>query len=269
MKRMIIGLFVAAALLFLLGRGRVTASQEGGPSPTRDENAQLAEQVKVLESELKALTDKYEQSAGFSDTKYVLRIQRHYEEYYEKVLSTQTNMMWAVGILLTVLLGVAGVFSVRQFDRQIDFTTRRVAAEQRVEFERRLEADLRKLEKENDERVTKAVHKLDLQRDYDKKTSWGVTCIALNQLGDAVQAFREALEIYLRDKDHEVFAKEQAAQVIRNLFTVIGRRAGDKFNESAKKELQLSVYKELKEELSLAAESHEDLARMLSETEHS
>jgi RNA polymerase-interacting CarD/CdnL/TRCF family regulator len=280
MKRTIIGLLVAAALLFLLGRGKVTASQEGGPSPTRDETAQLAERVKLLESEVKALTDKYEQSAGFSDTEYVLRIQRHYEEYYEKVLSTQTNMMWAVGILLTVLLSVAGLFSFRQFDRQIDFTSRRVAAEQRVEFERRLEADLKELEKRNNRQVSRvieeitkrtdqALKKLELSGMFYREHDRGLAFAALGQHKESIAGMRRAVELYAMNKERGIVGKETVRSVIANLFRAIYRMDNEKFEDNAKKELGRDFYKNLSEELALAASSYVSLAPLLDGSERS
>ncbi len=280
MKRTIVSLLVATALLFLLGRGRVTASQEGGPSPTRDETAQLAERVKVLESELKALTDKYEQSVGFSDTEYVLRIQRHYEEYYEKVLSTQTNMMWAVGILVAVLLGVAGVFSVRQFDRQIDFTTQRVAAEQRVEFERRLEADLKELEKRNNRQVSKVIEeitkridqelkKLELSGMFYREHDRGLAFAALGQHKESVAGMRRAVELYVMNKERGIVGKEVVGPVIANLFRAIYRMDNEKFKDNAKEELEHDLYKDLSEELALAASSYGSIASLLDGSESS
>jgi len=180
--------------------------------------AQLDERVKTLESQVEELSDKYKQSAGFSDTEYVLRVQRHYEEYYEKVLRTQTNMMWAVGSLLTFLLGIAGFFSLRQFDRQIKFTALKVAAEQRVEFERRLETDLKELEMKNSKQVSDAITELSLTSKVLRFFDCGLIFAALKQYDKSIDDFRAGIVLYMSKRKLGGVPKDIISTSISNLF---------------------------------------------------
>lgn len=162
-------------------------------------------------------------------------------------------MMWAVGILLTVLLSVAGLFSFRQFDRQIDFTSRRVAAEQRVEFERRLEADLKELEKKNSALVSQAIEDLQLESRFALRMTWGAIFVSLKDPNESVDSFSHAVKLYASERGRTVLTKKQGTHALNNLCIAIKMRDKDDFEESLKKKLQEEPYNDLREELDLAA----------------
>ena len=172
-------------------------------------------------------------------------------------------MMWAVGSLLTVLLGIAGFFSLRQFDRQIKFTALSVAAEQRVEFERRLETDLKKLEMKNSKQVSDSITKLTLKINLAQCFDSGLIFAALKDYEQSVENFRSALELYVSKEKPADVEKDLIILSICNLFRSMQNQDKDHFRQNAQEELKSEIYKKLDEELVLAAPQFLPLGKVL------
>ena len=216
------------AVVGLCSFGPTTPSRGYAQDPP-DEEARLRQRVQVLESQLQGLLEKYERSAGFRDTEYILRVQKQYEEYYEKALDTQVYTISAIGIILTVLVAFAGRFSFQIFDRQIDYTVRGVAAELRRSFEEKLEGELKILEEKNThqvsstvdqlrEKITHTIQDMEYENNVRREFDSGLIFAALDQFEDSVGSFRNALELYAANRARGVVTKERGATCISNLF---------------------------------------------------
>jgi tetratricopeptide (TPR) repeat protein len=243
------------------------------PEPAQ-EHSQLTDRVAALENQVRELQERYQQSAGFSDTEYILRVQSQYEQYYEKVLNTQTNTLWGVGILLTVLLAIGGRFTFRMFDRQIEYTMRGVASELKRSFESKVEGDVKRLEERNAKQVavaietlkeetTRAIEEQKIVAKNNGMFDLGLIFLALGQHDKAIDYFRQCLLHYLEVKDRKVIDTTNIRNAIGNLFGIIRTKDRANFEANAKQELQNEMYQQLKDELQVARAWYRPLDALL------
>lgn len=274
MKRKVLNFLVVSLLLVFVGLEASGASQDPESSPTAAEAGQLGQRLSALESQVESLSEKYEQSAGFRDTEYILRIQQQYQTFYEKVLSTQTYTVWGIGLFLTLLFALGGRFSFRLFDRQIEYTIKGVTGELRRSFDERLATELEALEKKNSEQVSNAVQILaektdqglaDLEvRDRAHRLfSQGLIFASLEQHDQSIKNFRNVLELYVTDKGRRAITKPSMVAAIANMARSMRRKDSEKFEENMRKELENHIYRNLNEELALAATDFKQLAALL------
>ena len=118
--------FIASiAVIVLLAAHPPAAAQQKPAPPSPNSQAQLEARVKDLEIRLNAAEQKAASAA--MEKEYILRTQNHYEAYYKEVFSTQTYILWTIGITatllsitLTAVFFIAGRFGFNIFDRKID-----------------------------------------------------------------------------------------------------------------------------------------------------
>src|SRR6266481_522112 len=94
--------FIASipAIVILTAHSTAAAQQKPAP-PSPQSQAQLEEHVKELEKRLDAAEQKA--ASAVMEKDYITRVQKQYETYYEKVLSTQ---MWTLGLMGLILTAV-------------------------------------------------------------------------------------------------------------------------------------------------------------------
>jgi hypothetical protein len=249
----------------------MSVSSVGVQPPTQPgsatSSAELADRVKSMELQVKTLEEKYAQGVA---------LQAEYRGFYEKAFNTQTNIVWAVGILLTTMLAVAGLLGFRAFERQTEAVIKGVVTEFRVSMEERLRAETEALAEKNQKQVSDAIDRLaktfqdtvaeiKVESQATHLFESGTTFVALKQYGDAVSNFRRCLEQYTKQTNVRVIQKTSCVSTIRNLFVALRLQAPDKFGEAAKKELSRELYGQLREEVILAAHESKALSEVLSE----
>ena len=117
--------------------------QKAGPAS----QPQLEERVKKLED--RADNADVQTKKAALDTDYIQRVQKQYETYYEKVLSTQATVFSVVGILLTIGLFIAARFSFNVFERLTKSALAEATAELRKDYARALATEVQKLKDAN------------------------------------------------------------------------------------------------------------------------
>ena len=76
--------------------------------------AQLEERIKQIEGRL-AVAEQNAESSKLQDA-YVKDVQTQANSYYDKVLTTQVMSLSILGLIITIVLAVAGRFSIKVFD---------------------------------------------------------------------------------------------------------------------------------------------------------
>jgi hypothetical protein len=269
-----------AAILLLSAHPRAAAQQKPASTPPQSK-AQLEDRVNQLEIELRAAEQKAEKAAMEKD--YILRAQNHYETYYKEVFSTQTHILWTIGITVTLLsvtlsvvFFVAGRFGFNIFDRRIDLALREASAQLRTEFTQLLGKETKALQDTNatllktledglSDRITQQVQDLETRSNFQLRHAEGLAGGADNRNTAARASFRWALKIYKSGRPRKLFPKRAGALAAKNLFTAIQLEDEANFVENAKKELANQFYDDLEEELALAAVDLNWLTPLLAE----
>jgi hypothetical protein len=267
MKKSVSGLTFATLLLGLAmgtATARGQAPEQVGPATA---SAELAERLKSLELQPKTLDEKYA---------HAITLQAEYRGFYERAFSTQTYTIWAIGILLTAMLFVAGRVGLSAFEKQTEAVIKSAATELRVSMEERLRAETGVLGQRGEKQVSDAIDRLtkefraklaEVRLDMEARllANSATTFAALDQHDDAIQQFRSFLGQYAGQADVKVIPKDACIAVIQNLFTSLYRREPGKFREAAQQELSRELYGSLREEVILAGHGDEELRGVLSE----
>lgn len=203
-------------------------------------------------------------SSAAMEKDYIMRIQKQYESYYQKVLNTQ---MWTLGIMGLILTGVfvlVARFSLRMIDEQIKTATAGATVQMRNEYARALAKEVQKLWESNaadikklKETVTAEFAELgqnlkdrsDFQMQFVEALAEGFD----QRQGDSLVTFRKALRTYTSSKSRNLIETNLGATTIRSIFESLRKVHGDKYVEKAREELADPLYNELAEELALAA----------------
>jgi len=272
--------FAASVAVIVLLAARPAAAAPQKPAPSPNPQAKLEDRVNQLEKDLRAAEQKAASAA--MEKEYILRTQNHYEAYYKEVFSTQTHILWTIGVTVTLLsitltavFFLAGRFGFNIFDRRIEMSLQEASAKLRTEFAERLanetnalqeahaaelktlEAALTKrigeLEDSLAKRITQQVEDLETRSNFQFRHSEGLAAGADNRNTAARGSFRWALKIYKSSRPRKLLSKHLGALAATNLFTAIEREDKANFVENAKKELAAEFYNDLGEELALAA----------------
>jgi hypothetical protein len=250
-------LFIVTLLSFL---GLVSGAATSTPSPSAQ--AQIPkttpERLDSLEERTKELEGEIDHATLKND--YIQQIQRQYETYYERAFSTQIQILSILGIILTVLLFLAGRFGLNIFDRQIQLQLKSATDTLRSEFEIRLAEQLRSLTENNAAQLkeleaglksTIAVleETVQLRSDFQFRFSLGTSALLDEALESAVNRFREALTIYVKGKDRDVVPRSGGVTTLRLLFFTMNKQGEAEFAERAKQELENIIYQDLDQEL--------------------
>jgi hypothetical protein len=269
-----------AVMALLTAHPAAAAPQKPAPPPPTSP-AQLEARVKDLETRLAAAEQKADKAT--MEKEYILRTQNHYEAYYKEVFSTQTHILWTIGVTVTlisitfsVVFFVAGRFGFNIFDRRIDAALRDATAQLRTEFAERLAnetnalqqahaAELKVLEDGLAKRISQQEEDLTTRSRFQFDFAQGLAAGADQRPKDARAAFRRALTSYKLGKARQLIPSRSAAITLRNLFVVFPREDEENFLENAKKELADEFYDDLEDELAQAALTLDWLGPLLKE----
>ena len=272
---------VSAAILLLTANSPAFAQQEKSASPSPHSQGQLDDRVKDVETRLSSAEQKAATAAMEKD--YITRVQKQYESYYKEVFSTQTHILWTIGITVTLLsvtlsvvFFVAGRFGFNIFDRRIDMALRDATAQLRIEFTELLVKETQALREANavqlkalEEGLTKRINAqeqdLRARSDFQFRFAQGLTLGADKRPVDARGLFRSALKTYKEGRDRGLIPKGTGTLAARNLFRQFKKADNANFAENAKKELADEFYNDLEDELALAAVGLDWLGPLLKE----
>ncbi|HYL85878.1 MAG TPA: hypothetical protein VE263_16745 [Candidatus Angelobacter sp.] len=280
---------LALGVLAAVAAASLAVAQKPAPAqPT--EQQKLRDRVEALESQLKEAQAKADRAAMEKD--YITRVQKQYETYYKEVFSTQTHILWTIGVTVTLLsitlsivFFVAGRFGFNIFDRRIEMSLKEGSTQLRAEFAERLSnetnalqavhaAELKTLEDGLTKRITdledgfvkrfnQQEEDLMAKSDYQFHFAQGISTLVNKVWDPAIKQFRLALGVFKNAKPRGIFAKHQGNRTTANIFLAIRARDKEKFAEAAKKELELDVYQGLDDELNYAASEVPELAPLL------
>jgi hypothetical protein len=266
-----------AAIVLLAARPAAAAPQKPAPPSPQ---AQLEARVKDLEIRLAAAEQKADKAT--MEKEYILRTQNHYEAYYKEVFSTQTHILWTIGVTVTlialtfsVVFFVAGRFGFNIFDRRIEAALRDATSQLRIEFGERLAnemnalkeahaAELKTLEDGLTKRIGKQELHLEARAEYQFQFAQALSFDTNNAWDSAIKHYRFSLGTYKVSKPLGIFDKE-GDRPTANIFRAIKARDGEKFADGARKELKLKLYEGLEDELNFAATETTELAPLLEE----
>lgn len=265
--------FIASipVIILLTAHSAALAQQKPAPPSPRSQT-QLEERVKELETRLNAAEQKAASAAMEKD--YITRVQKQYETYYEKAFNTQVTIVSIIALFITIVFGVAARFGFAIFDRSIQLKLTEASAQLRTEFTQMLGKETQALREANSvqlkaledglaKRITQQEQDLKAKSDYQFQFAQGLGLHMNKNWGGAIKHFRLALAIYKEAKPRGIFDKRMGMRTTANIFLAIRARDTEKFEEAAKKELALDVYKELDEELEFVAAEMPELAPLL------
>jgi hypothetical protein len=205
------------------------------------------------------------------EKEYILRIQNHYETYYKEVFSTQTHILWTIGLTATLIsitlmavFFVAGRFGFNIFDRKIDSALKDATTQLRTEFAERLAnetnalqeahaSELKALEHDLTKRIAQQELELKIRSRYQFDFAQGLAAGADGRRADARATFRRALRNYKLGKARQLIPKRSGATTVRNIFIQFLIEDKANFVENTGKELADELYNDLEDELALAA----------------
>ena len=234
--------------------------------------AQLEDRVKELEARVDAAEQKAASAAMEKD--YITRVQKQYETYYDKVLSTQTWTLTVFGFILTALFALAAKLSVDIFDSRTKSALDAAVAQLEKKFSEQMQKELKILRQQNttglkvlEDDLTKRIGELEqnlqARADFGHVSVQGLAFGIAGQHASARSDFRSALEICRDGKPKQLIDKETGAAVAENIFLSIKKEDQTNFLENAKKELANELYNDLEEELALVAVDLNWLAPLL------
>lgn len=227
-----------------------------------------------MEAQAKSLNDKIDR-AGLKDD-YIQQIQKQYETYYEKAFSTQLQILGILGLILSVLLFLAGRFGFKVFDRQIQLEIRSATDALRLEFENRLGDQLRSLAERNSaqlqelegglrKRLTALGEDLQLRSDFHFEFSVAMGAYVDKAYDSAINRSHRALELYKQLRKQGAAPLGTGTTILGFVFQSIMKEGEQEdFPERAKNELKNDLYQDLDEELTVAASRMPDLLPLLS-----
>lgn len=249
--------------------------QKPAAQPTQ---AQLQQQIEELkkrldEAELKA------KSADL-DKDYITRVQKQYEAYYEKVLSTQTTTVALVGILISIILAIAAKFSFDIFDTRTKTALEQAITQQRNEYAQTLATEVQKLKESNDKEMKSLSDALrteitDESNDLRALSRWnlhvaqGFAFGASQDYARQTTQFRRATEVYKLTKPRNILSPKTAANTIHNTLLGIDLQAAEEQKaEKIREELSNHLYDGLEIELALVAVAHPEYAQAINQRQN-
>jgi hypothetical protein len=250
------------SLIVLLTTHSPTLAQQKTSPPPPHTQVQLEDRVRELETRQDSADQKAASAAMEKD--YVTRVQKQYETYYEKVLSTQMWTLGLMGLILTAVFGLAAKFSLDIFDSRIKSALDAALAQLEKKFREQMQKELEDLRQQNaarlktlEEDLTKRITDLEqgfkAQSNFQFQFAQGLGFLTQHLWNGAIRHFRHALQIYKKGKPLGVLGKRAGERTVTNIFTAIRQRDAAQFEEAAKKELELDLYNGLETELAFAA----------------
>ena len=259
-----------------------TAAQKPAPQPT--EQQKLKERVDALESSLKELKEKSDDAA--KERAYVEKIRSDTKEFYQQAFSSQTQILGITGVILTILVALAGWFGFSIFEQRIQNAVSKATTDLETKFDQKLAQEGANLEKSNaahlkqlegslKERIRNLGKDLDLRGSFSYSFNQGLALAAHGNYPAAQLMFRKALEIYKFGKRRRTFDLPFGKNTMHDLLVNLEHLHGSNVAEEAEKEFAHEVYNDLEVELALAApefdwlgpHAHEELEYLRDSTE--
>jgi hypothetical protein len=229
--------------------------------PQKASHANQEDRIKKLEERVDA--SEKTASSGVMEKDYITRVQKQYESYYQKVLSTQ---MWTLGIMGVILIGVfvlVARFSLRMIDEQTKTATAGATVQMRNEYARALAKEVQKLWDTNAADVKKLKETLtgqfaELEQNLKDRSNFQMQFVqALAEgvhegQGDSLVTLHNALRTYKSGKPRNLIEAKVGATTARSIFESLRIKHEENYVDKAREELADSLYDDLEEELALA-----------------
>ena len=228
----------------------LTAAQEPAP-PRTTEQPKPKDRIDALESRVKADEEKADRAAFEKDR--IDKIQQHYEDYYQKVHTTEMHVLEAMTAIFSLFIAFAGLIGFRVFDQRIRHAVSQATNQLERKFEEKLSDEFKTLKDFNAAQLNHLEDDLNSRTYYNFYFAQGEAAGADGRHGDALDSFRRALKTYKSCKTRGLLAPANGGRVLRNIFAAIQKLHKDKFTDEAQKELADKLYDDLKNELALAA----------------
>lgn len=249
---------VLAALAFLSPAVRSEQPQKATRSAQEDHIKKLEERVDAAEKVA---------SGAAMERDYIVRTQKLYESYYEKVLHTEMwtmGIMGIIGLILAAVFGFAVKFSLNTIDERTKMAMAEATTQMRNEFARTLAKEVQKLWDSNTADIKKLNEGLtaqitDLERSLKDRSEFqfqfvqGLAGSVEMRPGESVVMFRNALRTYKSGKSRKLIETMVGVTTVVNVFESLRKAQGERYVETAREELADPLYDHLEEELAIAA----------------
>jgi hypothetical protein len=255
-KRISLRILVLGGALTLLSPAIRCQQQQRLSRPTQEERIKKLEE-RVDDAEKAA-------SAAAMEKDYIMRTQKQYESYYQKVLNTQMWTLGILGLILTVVFVLVVRFSLKLLDEQIKTATAGATVQMRNEYARALAketqklwdsnaADIRKLKVGLTTQMAEVEQNLKERSEFQLQFVQALAEAVDENQGDSLVTFRNALRVYKSGKSRRLIEAKVGATTVRCLLESIRKTNVENYVEKAREELADPLYHNLGEELGLAA----------------
>lgn len=231
--------------------------------PQLTEQEKLKERVEALESQSKEAEAKADRAALEKDR--IDKIQQHYEDYYEKVHTTEMHVLEAITAVFALFAGFAALFGFSVFDQRIQNAISKATTNVETKFDKNLGGELEKLKDSNAAQMKQLEDDLRLRSAYGFEVLQALSLTAAHEYAAALHCCRNAVRLYKLSKARQLFVKELGPDIVQQTFSAIKSANPANFREAAKQELANPVYDGLEEELAQAALQLEWLVPFLKE----
>ena len=242
-------LALAVFLTSAVAASLTSAQKHAPPQPT--EQQKLKDRVDALESQLKEAQGKADRAAFEKDR--IDKIQQHYEDYYEKVHTTEMHVLEAITAVFALFIGFAALFGFSVFDQRIQDAVSKATTDLETKFDQKLAQERANLEKSNAAQMKQLEDDLMLRSEYGFEALQALAQDAAHEYAVALNSYRNALRVYKRSKPRQLFVKELGPDILQRTFSAIEKANPANFRETAKEELANELYDGLEEELAQAA----------------
>jgi hypothetical protein len=248
-------LILAAVLAFFSPALRSEQPQKASRPTQEDRLKKLEERADAAEKAA---------SSAVMEKDYITRMQKQYESYYQKVLSTQIWTLGIMGLILTGVFVLVARFSLKMINEQTKTATAGATVQMRNEYARALAKEVQKLWDSNAADVKKlketvAAQFAELEQNLKDRSDFQMQFLqALTEglderQGDSLLTFRNALRTYKSGKPRNLIQAKVGATTARSIFESLRRKHGENYVDKAREQLADSLYNNLEEELALAA----------------
>lgn len=247
-RLLVLGVLLASVTATALS----TVAQEPVPSRTT-EPQKVKERLDALESQLKDANAKADRAATEKDR--IDKIQQHYEDYYEKVHTTEMHVLEAITTVFALFVGFAALFGFSVFDQRIQGAVSKAITQERANLEKSNAVQMNQLEDDLVNQITVLDKDLTLKSDWQFLFLQGQASIADKRLDDALESFRSAVKHYKLSKPRHVIEASAGVTSISNVFQTLWQQNPEDPDRDARtrEELKSELYDGLKEELAQAA----------------
>lgn len=241
-----------------------TVAQEPAP-PRTTEQQKVKERLDALESQLKEANAKADRAATEKDR--IDKIQQHYEDYYEKVHTTEMHVLEAITAIFALFVGFAALFGFSVFDQRIQNAVSTAITQERANLQKSNAAQMKQLQDDLVSRIADLEKDLKLRSDWQFEFLQGMAAGADKRDDDAADSFRTAVHIYKLGKPRGVLESGAGEVSVCNLFEAFSRSTEKESDRDARarEELKSDLFDGLEDELAQASLRADWLAPLVRE----